>query len=355
MRELSSEFRYALRMLLAIACLTAPLYSHHVQAQHSTYLYNWEAFLSPVVIDKLRNTHQIDLKQIYFSDEAVRDELLLSERGKTIDLVVVESVRLQSLGKQGAIKPIKALSDELADRFDPKWVAACGDYGIPYAWGTSGIVFRGSEDISVTSWRDLLEPSEALRGRVSMYFHPVDLIGAALMAVDLDPLSEREQDLQVAYQLLKKQRPYLKSTNYILDSIGNGNTLNSLDIAFGFSGDHHVLNSIQDESEFKWKYVIPKEGTIIWLECLAVPEGRSLSDQTIQVIRYLTAPEIAALNASTAWFSTPNQNVEMLLGEQYLNDKAINPDLELISKSYLYRPLSGKAQLLRQRIVEDLR
>jgi spermidine/putrescine transport system substrate-binding protein len=265
---------------------------------------------------------------------------------------MVESVRLQRLGKLGAVKPIKALREELADRFDPKWVAACGDYGIPYAWGTSGIVFRGGDGIAVTSWRDLLEPSEALRGRVSMYFHPVDLIGAALLAVELDPLSEREQDLQVAYQLLKKQRPYLKSTDYILDAIGNGN---SLDIAFGFSGDHHVLNSIQDESEPKWKYVIPKEGTIIWLECLAVPEGRSLSAHTIQVIRYLTAPEIAALNASTAWFSTPNQNVEMLLGEQYLNDKAINPDLELISNSYLYRPLSGKAQLLRQLIVEDLR
>jgi spermidine/putrescine transport system substrate-binding protein len=355
MRELSSKFRYAWRMLLAAACLTAPLYSHYVQAQHSVYLYNWEAFLSPVVIDKLRNTHQTDLKQIYFSDEAVRDELLLSERGKTIDLVMVESVRLQRLGKLGAVKPIKALREELADRFDPKWVAACGDYGIPYAWGTSGIVFRGDEGIAVTSWRDLLEPSEALRGRVSMYFHPVDLIGAALLAAELDPLSEREQDLQVAHKMLEKQRPYLSSTDYILDAIGDEKTLNSLEIAFGFSGDHHVLNSTLDESEPKWQYVLPKEGTIIWLECLAIPEGQPLSDQTLQVIKYLTGPEIAALNARTAWFSTPNRNVEYLLGEQYLNDKAINPDLELISNSYLYRPLSDRAQLLRQRIVEDLR
>jgi spermidine/putrescine transport system substrate-binding protein len=188
-----------------------------------------------------------------------------------------------------------------------------------------------------------------------MYFHPVDLVGAALLAAELDPLSERDQDLHVAHQLLEKQRPYLSSSDYILDALGDEKTLKSLDMAFGFSGDHHLLNSTLDESEAKWQYVVPKEGTMIWLECLAIPEGKPPSENTLKVIKYLTDPEIAAINAKTARFSTPNQNIDSLLGEQYFSDKTINPDLELISNSYLYRPLSDKAQMLRQRIVDDLR
>jgi spermidine/putrescine transport system substrate-binding protein len=341
-------------MLLAASVFTL-FYSQHAHTQQSTYLYNWEGLLSPVVVDKLRSTHQIELNEVHFSDEAVRDELLLSERGKTIDLVMVESVRLQRLGKLGAIQSVDALSEELADRFHLKWVEACGDYGIPYAWGTSGIVYRNVEGKAVTSWRDLVVPNEYLRGRVSMYFHPVDLVGAALLAAELDPLSERDQDLHVAHQLLEKQRPYLSSSDYILDALGDEKTLKSLDMAFGFSGDHHLLNSTLDESEAKWQYVVPKEGTMIWLECLAIPEGKPPSENTLKVIKYLTDPEIAAINAKTARFSTPNQNIDSLLGEQYFSDKTINPDLELISNSYLYRPLSDKAQMLRQRIVDDLR
>ncbi len=39
------------------------------------------------------------LKQQFFSDESIRDEVLLSERRGAFELVVVESVKLKALAK----------------------------------------------------------------------------------------------------------------------------------------------------------------------------------------------------------------------------------------------------------------
>ncbi|GAL32082.1 predicted polyamine sensor NspS [Vibrio maritimus] len=340
-----------------LSCLLLVLLCSPLQAEHGDYsvhIYNWEAFMAPSVINNLKLEHRIEIEQLYFSDEAVRDELLLSERGKTIDIVVIESVRLQALSRLGVVRPITSLREKLSSRFDAKWMDACGDYGIPYAWGTSGILYRHDKVTPpISSWRTLLEPADSLKGRVSMYYHPIDLIGAALLASNKHPFSEDEVALQSAHKLLKSQRSYLGTTNYILNEIGQPENLKNIDIAFGFSGDHHALN--RAESSVNWSYVVPKEGTIVWLECLAIPSGSRFHDKTLFTLDYLTSPEVAALNAEESWFSTPNKDVRAFLSQQYLDDPVISPESDLIEKSFIYSPVSDSGLLLRQRIVEDLR
>ncbi|WP_394150381.1 PotD/PotF family extracellular solute-binding protein [Vibrio maritimus] len=336
--------------LLFVVCL--PLYAH--QGDDAVHLYNWEAFLAPIVIEKLRQDHQISIEQIYFSDESVRDELLLSERGKTIDIVVVESVRLQTLGQLGVVRPIPELRQKLSGRFEHKWMEACGDFGIPYAWGTSGILYRRDKfSKPVDSWETLLKPNKGLDGKVSMYYHPIDLVGVALLSSNKSPFTDDEASLQQAHKLLQTQRSSLASTDYILANVATPSALETIDIAFGYAGDHHVLN--EAENKDVWEYVVPNEGTIVWLECLAIPAGSRFREQTTVALDYLTSPEVATLNAQSAWFSTPNANVEALLSREYREDPAISPASNLIEKSFLYTPVSDNGLLIRQRIVEDLR
>ncbi|GMQ48946.1 ABC transporter substrate-binding protein [Vibrio sp. 10N] len=320
------------------------------------HLYNWEAFLSPAVIERLVDEQHLHLKETYFSDESVRDELLLSKRRNSIDLVVIESVRLNMLAEQGVMQPLIEIRHELENRFEARWFEQCGDYGIPYAWGTSGIVYRQSAfEQPVTSWKQLINPDPQHRGRVSMYYHPIDLIGASLLASNKDPFTDDKNDLKLAYDALKQQRAFLNSTEYILDSVDNPSLLESTDIAFGFSGDDYVLNASSSHSEGEWQYVVPTEGTFVWVECLAVPSGIITKPQTKMAIEYLTRPDIAAQNAQQAWFSTPNSNIESYLEQEYLQDPVISPTQKLIDKSYTYRVVSDVGLSIRQRIVKELK
>lgn len=342
------------QVVLSALVMIAPAFAEH--SSNTVHLYNWEAYLSPTVKNDLKSKHKVAIEEFFFSDEAVRDELLLSERGRTIDLVVVESVRLQMLAKQGAIQNISSIQNQIADRFEKRWLEACGEYGIPYSWGTSGILYRSDKiQNPVTSWASLLMPDKALQNKISMYYHPIDLIGAAMLFLKHDPFSDDEEKLQHAYQLLEEQRPFLSSTQYILEAIQEPKKLDNVYMAFGFSGDDYVLNQLSNSDEVQWKYVVPEEGTVVWLECLAVPAGKPVSKATSEAIDYLSSPEVAALNAEESWFSSPNLNVTPYLSEEYLNDPIINPAPDLIERSYIYRPVSDIGLRLRQRIVEDLR
>ena len=177
-----------------------------VGQQHEIYLYNWDEFLSESVIEKLKDTYGISLKQQYFSDEAIRDEVLMSERRGAFELVVIESMKLKALAKQNLFHNLSSMQRSLANNFDPRWVDGCGEYGIPYAWGTSGILYRSDRVAPPTSWKAILDPVTENSGRISMYYEPTDLVSAALLLNQFEPFTNDEQELRVAYKTLQLQK-----------------------------------------------------------------------------------------------------------------------------------------------------
>ncbi|MCW8348596.1 spermidine/putrescine ABC transporter substrate-binding protein [Vibrio sp. ZSDZ65] len=348
----------ASRRLAQVVSLCTLCISSYVFGGHGVIsLYNWEAFLADSVKEQLGKKHNVSIEETYFSDEGVRDEVMLSERRHAFDLVVIESVRLQLLAEQGVIAKIpKTLKDELSPNFDSKWSDACGDYGIPYAWGTSGILYRKSAfETPVTSWNDLLHPTKGLKSRIAMYYNPIDAIAIALLSENKDPFSSVNQDLKQAYALLSQQRPLLYTSDYILNYLDSPEKIGNIDIAFGFSGDEFVLNEDVQGEENEWAYVVPEEGTTIWLECLTIPQGTFVSSDLLTVIRFLSNPKIAALNAEESWFSTPNQLALEYVSQDYLSEPSLNPPQSVFEKSFLYRRVTDLGLLLRQRIVEELR
>ncbi|MCL9773651.1 polyamine ABC transporter substrate-binding protein [Vibrio methylphosphonaticus] len=351
--RMDASRRLAKVLSLCALCVSSFVYG----GQSVISLYNWEAFLADSVKERLRISHNVSIEETYFSDEGIRDEVMLSERRHAFDLVVIESVRLQLLANQGVVAKVpQTLKDELSSNFDSKWSDACGDYGIPYAWGTSGILYRESAFATpVTSWKALLEPSMESTGRIAMYYNPVDAVAIALLSEGKDPFSSVKQDLQQAYSLLSQQRPFLYTSDYILNFINSPEELSNIDIAFGFSGDEFVLNEVVQGEEGEWVYVIPKEGTIIWLECLAIPQGATITPDLLTTIRFLSQPQIAALNAEETWFSTPNPRALEYVGQDYLNAPSLNLPPAISERSVLYRRVTDLGLLMRQRIVEDLR
>ncbi|UXA00038.1 PotD/PotF family extracellular solute-binding protein [Vibrio splendidus] len=340
---------FCVSILASTSLLASPVFGQ----QNDIYLYNWDEFLSESVVTQLSDTYGISLKQQFFSDESIRDEVLLSERRGAFELVIVESMKLKALAKQNLFHNLSDLQQSIESNFDPRWADGCGEYGIPYAWGTSGILYRSDKVSPPESWMAILDPDSKVSGRISMYYDPTDLVSTALLVNQFDPFTNNEQELRVAYKTLQLQKPHIESNEYVIDHIHQLDRLANIDLAYGYSGDSYVLNDAEPNAS--WVYTVPQEGTTLWIECLAAINNGELSQQATTIISFLSQPEIAAQNAMDSWFATPSSKAKALTSQEYQNDPELFPSKEVLDRSYLYQPLEPSSIQIRNRIVDSLR
>src|SRR5262249_49817132 len=127
-------------------------------------------------------------------------------------------------------------------------------------------------------------------------------------------------------------RPYLRyvhSSRYI-DDLANGETC----LALGWSGD---VKQARDRAREAGKgidlqYAIPREGTIMNFDMLAIPADAPHPKNAHQFINYLLEPQVAARNSNLIKYANGNAASYPLLDESVRNDPNIYPSPQLRSK-----------------------
>ena len=74
-------------------------------------------------------------------------------------------------------------------------------------------------------------------------------------------------DLKIAFAMLKAQATSEKTYNYIVTSSQEKKSSNDPFTALAYSGDQFVLSKTLSTP---WRYVVPAEGTVIWVDCMTV-------------------------------------------------------------------------------------
>jgi putrescine transport system substrate-binding protein len=142
------------------------------------------------------------------------------------------------------------------------------------------------------------------------------------------------EDLERAEATLMAIRPYIRmihSSNYI-DALANG----EICIALGWSGD--VLQARDRAAEAGLdhviKYYVPKEGTIIWFDLLAIPQDAPHPENAHAFINFLQRPEVAAANSNFINYANGNSASFGLIDETVRNDPAIYPPADVRAKLF---------------------
>jgi putrescine transport system substrate-binding protein len=163
---------------------------------------------------------------------------------------------------------------------------------------------------------------------------PSEILAAILAWKGKDPNSQNPDDLKIVEDVLMSIRPYIRmihSSNYI-DALANG----EICIAVGWSGD--VLQS-RDRAEEAGqgnviKYVVPKEGTIMWFDMYAIPADAPHPNNAHAFINYMMKPEVAAANSNFVNYATGNAASVALVDEAVRNDPGVYPPPEVKAKLF---------------------
>jgi spermidine/putrescine transport system substrate-binding protein len=335
------------RSFVFATCLVATTLPVELRAETLTLLI-WEKYIAPKILERWTAETGTSVRQIFFDNGDDRDRLL-ADPHSDIDLAILSENVTSLYSRNGKLMEVSDETVPSAKNSVPRWRERCAGYGLPYFWGTLGIVYRSDKVTTPpTSWTDLLKPSKDRSGHIAMLTSYDDLLTPALILAGKSVSAESEADLKNAFAVLKAQAPSVKTYDYIITSSQNATYGSELYMALAYSGDQFVLNGT---SSLPWKYVLPKEGSVLWVDCLAANAGSKRRDLAMKFLNFINQPDVAAENAIYLSLPTTNAAAMPLLPAAMKNDPQIFPPDTVVKASQFYKEYPAAVVQLRKRIV----
>jgi putrescine transport system substrate-binding protein len=138
--------------------------------------------------------------------------------------------------------------------------------------------------------------------------------------------------LAAAEATLTKIRPYIRNINSseYIEALANGDIC----VAVGYNGD--VLQARDRAREankgIEIKYIVPKEGSILWFDMLAVPKDAPDPESAYAFLNYMMIPQVAADVSDFRRYATANAAAQPLVQAAVRDDPGIYPPKELRQK-----------------------
>ena len=286
-------------------------------------VFNYGEYMDPDVLDQFTEETGIEVK---YEEALTPEEMYTKYKSGAIeyDLLCSTDYMLQKLISEGELQEIDidALENkenigdkywEFSKAFDPD-----NNYTVPYFWGTLGILYDTTKvKEPVDSWNVLFNGEYS--GEIVMQNSMRDMFMLALKALGYSLNSSDEKELKEAQELLLKQKPDVQA--YLVDEARDEVVAGNATMAVVYSGEAYLGHQYNENLA----YVIPKEGSNVWLDSWCVTKYCDNMDAAQKFLDFLCREDIAQKNFEYIYYSTPNEAVIESLSEEDRADEALVP------------------------------
>ena len=340
----------ATALVLAIVGLST--YERY-SATHSKelYVYNWGEYIDETVVEQFEE--ETGIKVTYDQFETNEEMYPIIEAGAVnYDVVCPSDYMIQKMVENDLLAEINFDNIPNIENIDPKYMEMSREfdpenkYSVPYTWGTVGILYntRLIEEKGLpvpTRWSDLWNP--AYKGEILMQDSVRDAFMVALKSLGYSMNTENIAELQEARQLLIDQKPLVQA--YVIDQVRDKMIGGEAAIGVIYSGEMlYIQEEVASQNlDYTLEYVIPEEGTNLWLDSWVIPANAKNKENAEKWIDFLCRPDIALKNFEYITYATPNKAAKELLDEDLQNNKAVFPDFESLENCEVFRYLGDEA------------
>ncbi len=292
--------------------------------KETLYVYNWGDYMDESVIAEFEK--ETGIKVVYDTFATNEDMYVkIKSGGSSYDLIFPSDYMITRMRDEGMLEKINLANipnfKYIDDRFKGQDYDPNNEYSIPYMWGTVGILYNTTMvDDPVDSWDILWDPKYSKQ--ILMLDSQRDAIGIALIKAGYSLNSTDPTEISEAGELLKQQKPLVLA--YALDEIKDKMVAGEAALALVWSGE--AIYAMQENPDLD--YAIPKEGTNLWFDGMAIPKGAKNKEAAEKFIDFLCRTEIAFRNADYTGYATPHIEARELLDPEIRNNKAAYPDEE---------------------------
>lgn len=291
------------------------------------YVYNWGEYIDPETIRMFQE--ETGIKVVY--DEFETNETMypkVAAGSSVYDVIcpsdymiqkMIDNDLLQELdfdNMPNATANIGAQYYEQATAFDPG-----NRYCVPYCWGTVGILYNTTMvEEPVTSWSILWD--EKYKDNILMQDSVRDTFMVALKKDNASMNTLDVAQLEAAKESLILQKPLVQA--YVVDQVRDKMIGGEAALGVIYSGEAIFTKRSNPDLE----YVIPQEGTNVWIDGWVVPKNAANKENAEKFIDFMCRGDIALMNFDYITYSTPNTAaVELIEDEDIRTSEIAFPDL----------------------------
>ena len=327
-------------------------------------VYNWSDYIDSSILDDF--TKETGIKVVYdvFDSNEILETKLLAG-GSGYDVVVptapflarqIQAGVFQKLDKSKLpnLKNMWPLVTERLAKYDPG-----NEYAVNYMWGTTGLGYNVDKvkaalgDVPIDSFDILFKPENAEKLKdcgINILDASDETFAIAMNYLGKDGDSKDKADLEAGGEVYSKIRPYARTFNSsaYIDDLANGDIC----ITLGWSGDVLQAKSRAEEAKngVKIEYVIPKEGTYMWFDNLAIPADAKHVEEAHAFINYLMDPKVIAKASNYVQYANGNLASQPFVDESVFKNPSVYPDEATMKKLFTISPYGPKEQRILNRL-----
>ncbi len=314
-------------------------------------VYNWNDYIAPDANPNFEHATGIHVVYDNFDrNEVLETKLLAGSSG--YDVVVPSSQFLGRQLKAGVFLPLDKAKIPNYSHLDPDFMRKLealdpgNRYGIPYMWGTVGIGYnvdaikRIFGNVDVANSLDILFKAENAAKLndcgINILDTPSEIVPVVLNYLHEDPNSHDPATIAKAQALLAKIRPYVRSfhSSSYIDGLAGGDVC----LALGWSGDVIQARNRANEANngVHVAYAIPREGSAMWIDMLAIPQGAAHVDAAYAYINYLLDPKVMAANSDFIAYPNAIPAAKALMRPEIVDDPTIYPPADVAARLFTF-------------------
>ena len=301
-------------------------YSTKTTSTGSLKVYNWGEYMDPQVLELFEKETGISVTY----DESNESMYPIIAKGAAdYDLICPSDYMIQKMSDEGLLEPINWSRIPNAKNIDDQYFEFArgydenNTYSMPYLWGTVGILYnKKMVKGPIDSWGVLWDTR--YQDDILMQKSVRDAFGVALKYLGYSLNTTDEAQLDEAKQKLLEQKHSGVVQAYVVDEVRDKMIAGEAAMGVIYSGE--ALTCMEENEDLA--YVIPKEGSNLWMDNFAIVKGAKNKENAEKFLNFLCRPEIMKMNFEYITYSVPSSKARELLPDEYKNSTIAFPALD---------------------------
>jgi spermidine/putrescine transport system substrate-binding protein len=293
-------------------------------------IYNWSTYIAPDTIPAFEEEFGVTVNYDLYEDN---EELLAKLQGGNpgYDIIVPSDYMVEIMVGQDMLETIDHGNIPNIENVDPTFADPAFDPGmahcVPYQWGTMGIGYNEAKvGRPIDSWSVFFEGSDEFAGRIAWLDDTRAVLGVGLLMLGYDMNTTDPDQINEAKELVAAYKDniaaFAPDTGQIMLDEGE------VDITLEWSGD--VFQVMEENPDVR--YVIPKEGAIVWTDNLCIPKNAPHKELAEKFINFILDAQIGADLSDYIRYGTPNAASLPLINAEDRNNPGIYPSEDTMKR-----------------------